>query len=157
MSSDEQKTKGLYTIDNFTVGQYQPSRSGFTVTLHKDVAAALLTTARPAECDLMKMMNEEIVRAFGDRQAKYVKPEFFKNTWLLTSLTVPGDAAYISLGGYQLSELEGYIPGEDLRHFKYEPHNVDSLLQSSCLLSQWLIWFNAVIALTDFEQPSRLG
>lgn len=117
---------------------------GFSIYLNQDVVFELLATERDPEPGFHGRMNKQIKYAFGEAQARLApQPEYFGNTWLLRNVGLPGRHSLFCPDG---NARLGY-------NLKYTSHNIDSPLQAACLLSMWLIWFNAVIHATSFKQP----
>ena len=102
--------------------------------------------------------GEEIIKRFrlGKRMFREQAYQFFDNSWLLRSATVPGNACDLSFdnindfGGHG---FEGYLKGlEEAKEYckeRYVPHNVDSFKQAMTLRELWLHWADIARALVD--------
>jgi hypothetical protein len=146
----KKKPIGLYSIDCFDtrlglgMGMY-----GFSITLAEPIVSALLKTKRSSEAPLLEMIKNQLVKShkrdFGGCMTGY-----FEDTWLLTDLRVEGNCACFGIDGNARSNLR---ESDREQNIKYNPHNIDSPEQAAIILSAWLVWFNSIITLTEFELP----
>lgn len=147
---ETKKIIGFYSIDCFDtrlglgMGMY-----GFSITLAEPIVSALLKTKRNSDAPLLGMLNEQLVKSHR-RDYHGCDVGYFENTWLLTNLKVEGDCACFGVDGNTRSSFRN--PKRE-RNIKYNPHNIDSPEQAAILLSAWLLWFNHVISMTEFELP----
>lgn len=144
------KIIGLYSIEGFdTRLGLGMGRYGFSITLAEPIVKALLNTKRDDFVPLAIGVKERLVKSHKkDYGGCHV--EYYADTWLIRSIRVEGDCACFGIDGSTVSAL---TDKNRERNIKYNPHNIDSPEQAAIILSAWLLWFNHIICLTDFEQP----
>lgn len=140
---------GLYEVRGFSsVQEAGPSRSGFSIVLAGPVARAIAAVERQPGGPIWKEL-ELIAQQSGPQLSVYDSAVFVhEESALLTRIRLPwGNCACFGVEGDVSALLRGR---GDL---KYSPHNVDSVLMASTILSIWLHWFNVAVYQTDFRPP----
>lgn len=133
----------LFQIIGFSSAFKGPSRSGFSIVLHKDFVAQMLKHNR-SEGECVTTIMKDILRETVGKANLMPSPiRFHGDTWLLKSLHVGGNCACFSSNATLLGD----------RHLRFDSHNLDEPIQAACVLSMWLYWFNNVITLTEFDTP----
>lgn len=127
---------------------------GFRVQIDAD--AAFSAREKPVSLDFIERfqkMGREIVRAYGVKGMFSQNPySFIESSALILGVSVPGDAADLSLDEFCNEDFQGEGWKEireigkthPLAPFDYMPHNVDTKDQAFCLLALWLNWANAI-------------
>lgn len=133
---------------------------GFDVCF--DIKTALTLRDIPIKTDLAERLQQggrEIISGFGlDKFQKIRLPySFVEDSCLLRGVNVPGDACDLGLAeseindyvsnfqSYKKSITEHINEGGKVIPIRYTPHNVDTQLQASALLSLWLNWANTIV------------
>lgn len=138
--------EGLYSIEGFNSerglgrGQY-----GLTIVLAAPVVPAISGQRRDESVPLFRMLQERLRNSLTAYDRSYSRMSFHEDTWLLRSLVVGSDCACFGCRAPSGGAL------------RYDSHNIDSPDQAAAILSTWLLWFNHVIAGTDFKQPFTLA
>lgn len=146
---------GLYSIECFNtrsglgLGGYGPP-----IVLHKAVVKAIvnLENKRDEKVPLYKMVLGNLKDSTTGSNHNLARLDFYEDTWFLTTIVIGSGCACFGIGGDGLSSIQS----NSLQNIRYSPHNIDSAAESSLILSTWLLWFNNVVALTDFELPHAM-
>jgi hypothetical protein len=122
------ENRGLYCIEHFNteagqgMGMYD-----FGIALDGAVVKHLLQTVRAPGAPMLRMLDERLRKSLY----KYRDPtiRFFEKTWMLTGMTVGAQCACFGVDG-------GFHPEKaSKRDVRYISHNIDSVQQSSAILS----------------------
>jgi hypothetical protein len=152
--------KGLYAIESFMTNRErgETSSCGFSIILNAEVANSFAQMKREDGGRFVEELRLTIVRNFsGWESAKYVEaPTFLENTWLLTSMKVPGTCACFFIDGGAHSIAADVKAGKQRRDVRYSPHNLDTPEQAATVLGVWLYWFNTILSASEFVQPFAL-
>lgn len=156
-------SKGLYSIEAFMTNAADPgetSSRGFSIVLNAEVATAFLQMKREDGGRFVEELRQVIVRN-SSVAGKYAEaPEFYGDTWLLTSIRLPsGTCACFFLDGSTRAEIASAFESRTLlrRPLRFDPHNLDTIEQAATVLGVWLYWFNTILSGSrDFDQPHRI-
>lgn len=154
-------TTGLYTIEQFMTNAGEPgdpSSRGFAIILNARAATAFLQMKREDGGRFVEELRQVIVRnsSVGGKYAQ--APDFYRDTWLLTSIRLPsGTCACFFIDGGAHSLNSDVDAGREIRRdLRYSPHNLDTIEQAATVLGVWLYWFNTILSVTEFKQPHAL-
>lgn len=143
---------GLYLIQNLQTAPGQ-GRGGYgpTIILDGDVVKTIIEneTKRDESLPLFKMVKDNLLNSVLEFNREVSRIGFFEDTWLLTNMSLGMDCACFSIDGNTRSALQD---GE-FKSIRYNPHNIDDPHTGAVIVSTWLLWFNHIIAMTEFEQP----
>lgn len=157
-------SKALFAIEGFMTNAAEPgdtSSRGFSIILNAEVATAFLQMKREDGGRFVEELRQVIVRNSSSVAGKYAEaPEFYGDTWLLTSLRLPsGTCACFFVDGSTRGEIASAAESRTplRRPIRFDSHNLDTTEQAATVLGVWLYWFNTCLAGSrDFDQPHRL-
>lgn len=143
---------GLYAIQNLqTVPGQGLGGYGPTIILAEEFVKEVVEnkTKRDEASPLYLMLMDNLKKSLGKDSENIVRLGFHDDTWLLTNMTLGLDCACFSIDGNARSKLNAC----DFEDIRYNPHNIDSAHVGAVIVSTWLLWFNHIITMTDFELP----
>lgn len=118
--------------------------SHFVITLDIHLARLFADKGRTAGAPHLASY-EDIQRAFFPRHSFFERPSFLGDSMLLTGVRAPGNCCCFTVDHGQLKRMQA----DGGRSLKYTCHNVDSTTQATCILQQWLNWFDLMCYTTD--------
>lgn len=125
------------------------SRWGFTIRMDYQMAK-ILKSKKITEQHydrITELGKDVIISIFGkeDPMVKHLHPpyQFWDDTYLLTNLSVPGNACGLDMSNGDFERINSDNEYEsEWNCVEWHPHNVDVNQQASTLLAIWLRWFS---------------
>lgn len=146
---------GMYSIEHFTT-EAGRGRNGYglVITLAEPVVAAILEAneQRAAAPGFYAELLRHLQSSLNGIDRSYARLDYLGDTGLLLGMHVGSDCACFGVDG---GRGEALARGQSAL-LRYDTHNIDTSEQAAAIVSTWLLWFNNIIASTDFTQPFTL-